>query len=122
MLVLMIFISWVYGIYSIFKAFGLYGFWALFLIPLWFVFTYFTGIPGIINLLRTLKYWSKKEVVQGLAANIISASILFLILEFTNAQEIQSNFFLGGIITAFSMPQASLVSERNDALKTQEKL
>ena len=40
--------------------------------------------------------------------------LLFLILKFVNAQELQSNFLIGGIITAFAMPKISLVSEISD--------
>tara|TARA_B100000214_G_C23907282_1_gene599488 strand:- start:396 stop:752 length:357 start_codon:yes stop_codon:yes gene_type:complete len=115
------FISFAYGIYSISKAFSLYGFWTILLIPLWIIFCYFTGIPGIINLSRTIKYWKKKEIVQGLIANIIAASILFIVLDFANAAEIKSNFFWGGIITAFAMPKAALISERIDSQKESDK-
>ena len=115
------FISFAYGFYSIIKAFSLYGLWAILLIPLWIIFCYFTGIPGIINLSRILKYWKRKEIVQGLIANIISASILFMILDFSSAAEIKSNFFWGGIITAFAMPKAALISERIDSLKEGDK-
>ncbi len=114
------FISSAFGIYSIIKAFSLYGFWAIPLIPLWLIFCYFTGIPGIINLCRTLNFWSKKEILQGLIANIISASILFLVLDLTNADQIQFNFFVGGVITAFSMPYSALINERKDSLKEHE--
>ena len=116
----MLFISWIYGIYSIFIAFNLFGFWALFLIPLWFIFCYFTGIPGIINVLRTRQYWTKKEFREGLIANFISASVIFIILKFANAEAIQINFFIGGIITAFAMPKSTLISERMDDMKRQE--
>ena len=107
----MLFISWVFGIYSFFKAFNLFGLTAFLLIPLWLVFCFFTGIPGIVNILRTRSFLKKGELKGVLFANIISASILFLILEFTNAQAMQSNFFIGGILTAFAMPKSSLVSE-----------
>ena len=116
----MLFISWIYGIYSIYKGFNLFGFWALLLIPLWFIFCYFTGIPGIINVLRTRQYWTKKEIREGLIANFISASAIFIILKFANAEAIQSNFFIGGIITAFAMPKSTLISERMDDMKRQE--
>ena len=113
-------ISWFYGIYSLLKGFNLFGFWVLLLIPLWFIFCYFTGIPGIINVLRTRQYWTKKEFREGLIANVISASVIFIILKFTNAEAIQSNFFIGGIITAFAMPKSTLISERIDDMKKQE--
>ena len=96
----MILVSYVYGIYSLFKAISLFGIWALFLMPpVWFIFCYLTGVPGIINILRTKSYLPKNEVIGGVIANI---------------QELQSNFLIGGIITAFAMPKVSLVSEIND--------
>ena len=111
----MIFISYVYGIYSLYKAVSLFGLWVLILMPpFWFLFCYLTGVPGIINILRTKSFLPKNEVIWGLIANFISASFLFLILKFVNAQELQSNFLIGGIITAFAVPKISLVSEIND--------
>ena len=35
-------------------------------------------------------------------------------MKFANAEELQSNFLIGGIITAFAMPKVALVSEIND--------
>ena len=111
----MILVSYVYGIYSLFKAISIFGIWALFLMPpVWFIFCYLTGVPGIINILRTKSYLPKNEVIGGVIANITSASFLFLFLKFANIQELQSNFLIGGIITAFAMPKVSLVSEIND--------
>ena len=110
-------INGVYGTYSILKGFSFFGFWAVLLIPLWLLFCYFTGIPGIINLLRTSNYWKRDEFFKGLIANIITASILFVILEFANAHEMQSNFLIGGILSAFGMPKHALLRERFDDLQ-----
>ena len=116
----MILISVVYGMYSLLKAFALYSFWALLLIPLWIIFCGFTGIPNIINLLRLSKLFTSKEITRGLIANIITASFIFIILKLLNAEEIISNFFIGGILTSFAMPKESLISERLDQIKEQK--
>ena len=119
----MLFASWVYAIFSIYKGFNLFGLKAFLLILLWLVFCFFTGIPGIVNALRTRSFLKKGELKRVLFANIISASILFLILEFTNVQAMQSNFLIGGILTALAMPKSSLVSEivdQNNQIKVQK--
>ena len=116
----MILISVVYGMYSLFKAFALYSFWALLLIPLWIIFCGFTGIPNIINLLRVSKFFTSKEITRGLIANTITASLIFVILELLNAEDIQLNFLIGAIITDFAMPKESLISERLDQIKEQK--
>ena len=117
----MILIATAYSIYTAIKAFALYSFWSFLLFIPWLIFCNYTGIPGIINLLRTAGYWSKKELILGLLANTFSASILFIALKFANAEEMQSNFLIGGIISAFSMPLYSLVSERIDQIKALDK-
>ena len=109
-----------YGIYSLFKAYSLYGLWCVLLIPLWIIFCVFTGIPNIINLLRVSKFFTSKEITIALIVNTITASLIFIILELLNAEDMQSNFLIGGIITAFSMPYGSLVNERLDQIKEQK--
>ena len=117
----MVLISVSYGMYSLFKAFSLYSFWSLLLIPLWIIFCGFTGIPNIINLLRVSKFFTSKEITRVLIANIITASFIFIILKLLNAEELLTNFFIGGILTSFAMPKESLISERLDQIKEQKK-
>ena len=109
-----------YAIYSLFKAYRLYELWSLLLIPVWIIFCGFTGIPNIINLLRVSKFFTSKEITRGLIANIITASLIFIILELLNAEDIQLNFLIGAIITAFAMPKESLISERLDQIREQK--
>jgi len=117
----MVLISVSYGMYSLFKAFSLYSFWSLLLIPLWIIFCGFTGIPNIINLLRVSKFFTSKEITRVLIANIITASFIFIILKLLNAEELLTNFFIGGILTSFAMTKESLISERLDQIKEQKK-
>ena len=117
----MIFISNAYGIYSLFKAISLFGIWALLVMPpVWYIFCWLTGVPGIINILRTRSYLPNNQVIGSLIANTLSASFIFLVLKFANAEELQSNFLIGGIITAFAMPKVALVSEINDRNNQEE--
>ena len=106
-----------YGIYSLFKAYSLYGLWSVLLIPLWIIFCVFTGIPNIINVLRLSKLFTSKEITIALIVNTINASLIFIILELLNAEDMQSNFLIGGILTAFSMPYGSLLNERLDQIE-----
>ena len=109
-----------YAIYSLSKAYRLYELWSLLLIPIWIIFCSFTGIPNIINLLRVSKLFTSKEITRGLIANTITASLIFVILELLNAEDIQLNFLIGAIITAFAMPKESLISERLNQIKEQK--
>ena len=60
--------------------------------PVWYIFCWLTGVPGIINILRTRSYLPNNQVIGSLIANTLSASFIFLILKFANAEELQSNF------------------------------
>ena len=104
------FIYYLYAILGLFFGFSLYGFKFLFLMPIWFIYK-FTGIPNIINSLRVKNYQSPKEHLMVLLANIISASILFMILEFTFFKYMKGYFFFDGILFAFSLPKAALIDE-----------
>jgi len=110
-----------YAFYTLFKAYRLYELWSLLLIPVWILFCVFTGIPNIINLLRVSKFFTSKEISRGLIANTITASLIFIILELSNAKDIQLNFLIGAIITAFAMPKELLISERLDQIREQKK-
>ena len=106
-----------YGFYTFFKAYFLYGLWSVLFIPVWIIFCTFTGIPNIINLLRVSKFFTSKEITIALIVNTITASLIFIILELLNAEDMQSNFLIGGIITAFSMPYRALLKERIDQIE-----
>ena len=114
-------ITSVWAAYSLISGIYLYGFWVLLLIPLWLLFCYFVGIPAIINLLRAREYWSNKDLAIALPVQTIYASLLFIILKFSNAEGAQIYFFIGGIINAFGMPKSELVAERINRIKNQEK-
>jgi len=114
-------ITSVWLLISLISGISLYGFWVLLLIPLWFLFCYFIGIPAIINLLRAKEYWSKKDLAIRLPIQTFYAALLFIILKFSNAEEAQIYFFIGGIINAFAMPKSELVAERINRIKNQEK-